>query len=241
MANNADDKKSMDVSKPGKVAADTSARPVIVTNRPMVQDPMMKQDTEVADMGLEEQNSVKDKLTVTGEKVIKPIDENIEADKSERGDVSAKEKPASDLKQEAKPDTTETKVETTGKTEKTESADATDSKAGRSADKATATDPKAKKEATEAAVVDAVVDQAGANKREAAAQEAEAAKQTYYEKLIEDKKYFVKTGQVARRRKNRIAITLLVLLLLAVGAYLAIDAKLINTGFTVPIHIIGNQ
>lgn len=36
------DKKSMDVSKPGKSAPDTTARPLIVSNRPVNIDPMMK-------------------------------------------------------------------------------------------------------------------------------------------------------------------------------------------------------
>lgn len=41
------DKKSMDVSKPGKSMPDLSARPVIVTHRPMVQDPMVKTNIKV--------------------------------------------------------------------------------------------------------------------------------------------------------------------------------------------------
>jgi len=37
-------KKNVDVARPGKTAPDTSARPVIVTHKPMVEDPMVKKD-----------------------------------------------------------------------------------------------------------------------------------------------------------------------------------------------------
>ncbi len=36
--------KSMDIQKPGETAPDTSGRPILVTNRPMLQDPMMVSD-----------------------------------------------------------------------------------------------------------------------------------------------------------------------------------------------------
>lgn len=44
MAKDLETKKTMDVAKPGKSVPDSSSRPVIVSNKPEVQDPMMKSE-----------------------------------------------------------------------------------------------------------------------------------------------------------------------------------------------------
>lgn len=72
MANKADDKKTMDVAKPGKSAPDTSARPVLVTHRPMVQDPMVKEGTSTEDKTADDTKS-KLEPTTHGGKVISPV------------------------------------------------------------------------------------------------------------------------------------------------------------------------
>ena len=193
-------KKSMDdVSKPGKTAADASARPVIVTHRPIVQDPMMKQDADVSIMEPAKPVKESNDSPTSGERVIKPL----ESDDS------------------TKPDDVKTKQE--------------------SVETAHDDNDGSYKDNQETAVVDAVVDQVADDKRKKHdADDQTAAKQAHFQKLIDDKKYFVKTGQVARRRNNRIALALFIFILITVGLYLAVDAKLIDPGFDVPYQVIQN-
>lgn len=47
MANEKDGKKTMDIARPGKTPPDASARPVVVSHRPMVQDPMVVSADEI--------------------------------------------------------------------------------------------------------------------------------------------------------------------------------------------------
>lgn len=63
------DKKTMDVSKPGKSAPDTSARPVIVSHKPTVQDPMVKTEEQA------EEAPKPEETTAVHNKVIQPITE----------------------------------------------------------------------------------------------------------------------------------------------------------------------
>lgn len=206
---NANTKKAMDVSKPGKVAADASARPVIVSHRPQVQDPMVKPETEISELEPASEKPVEPQSALaSGEKVIEPLHNDIVA-----------------VAKDSQIPTTDTPNESIVKDEVKAPAD---------------NQPK-KSASSEAAEVDAIADQAGNSKQKAKQDEEQAAaQQAHLQKLIDDKKYFVKIGQVARRRNNRIAVVLLVVLLLGVGVYVAIDAKLLKVGFDVPIHIINN-
>ncbi|HUP26365.1 MAG TPA: hypothetical protein VM124_01820 [Candidatus Limnocylindrales bacterium] len=73
--------KAMDVAKPGKVLPDSSARPVIITHRPMVQDPMVKADDKTDD-GPDTKtpdSSIKISSGTHGDKVIKPVSESLKA------------------------------------------------------------------------------------------------------------------------------------------------------------------
>ena len=287
MANNETDKKTMDVSKPGKVAADATARPVIVGHRSIVQDPMVKPETDVSELEPKKDDEVKTKSAPTsGEKVIEPLNKDTapelsdieqaaaaavsKSSKNEAAKTADKEEktaPASESSETTSPaeasseasqpksaDSSPDEVLTEEKpkepnapnesptktpdTPKDSNASNVGAKPPQNSDKKTE-DKKAG--SSEAAEVDAIANQAGNSKqKEKQEAEQEAAKQAHLQKLIDDKKYFVKTGQVARRRNNRIAIVLLVLLILIVGAYLAIDAKLLKVGFNVPIHIINN-
>src|SRR5690606_38530579 len=90
--------------------------------------------------------------------------------------------------------------------------------------------PQEKQAAEEAAVVDAVTDQIDLGKKNTKEAEEAAAKkkQEAIDKLVAEKKYFVPIGQVAKRRNQRVGIVLLVLLLLLAGAYLAMDAGLVD-------------
>lgn len=90
------DKKSMDVSKPGKSMPDLSARPVIVTHRPMVQDPMVKSEVKteepvVVEKPEPETDASEDSSPSHEKKVIKPISDSVES--SETTEEPKKDEP----------------------------------------------------------------------------------------------------------------------------------------------------
>ncbi len=88
------------------------------------------------------------------------------------------------------------------------------------------------------AEVDAVVSQTkGKNDNKQTEEDEKRAKEV--EKLIEDKKYFVKIRAAKRKRNKRaFVVFLLVIIFGIVGAGLAADAELINPGFTLPFDLI---
>lgn len=62
--------KSMDVMKPGATAPESSGRPIVVTNRPIMQDPMVKDTTEEKS---EDDNTPTPTVSSGSTKVIAPI------------------------------------------------------------------------------------------------------------------------------------------------------------------------
>ncbi len=67
MAKAPETKKTMDVAKPGKSAPDASSRPVIVSHRPEVKDPMVKTDASI------EETTPTETTVAHGSKVIQPL------------------------------------------------------------------------------------------------------------------------------------------------------------------------
>ncbi len=206
-------KKTMDVSKPGDSTPDTSSRPVIVSHRPMVQDPMFKNSDPTPEVNANARSGA----IARNNNVIQPIEkdktkeyENIET--SEKTETT--EKPVSDQ---------ETSVDNATESEK---ADKNEEVAG---------------ENDEAAVVDAVVDQAAADKKKQNQKnDEETARQAAIDKLVAEKKYFVPIGQVSKRRNRRVSLIILGLIILVVGLYLVADADLIEIPFTLPLDLIKN-
>ncbi len=248
-----DDQKAMDVSKPGKVAADASARPVIVSHRPMIQDPMVKPE-EISEFETTTKTGNEPKSAPTsGEKVVKPLKDSPENSVSENKKTTSEADSANDKGQdkplvvEKDPSTTSdeasTNSEETKKSADTKvSAESSKTIANAENDDKAAKNDKKKTDATsDVAEMDAVINQApSAKKKNEEDAEQETAKREHYQKLIDEKKYFVKTGQVARRRNNRIALVSLVLLIVLIGLYIAIDAKILKVGFDVPFQLIKN-
>lgn len=186
------DQKTMDVTQPGDTAPDTTARPVIVTHRPMVQDPMMKAEEKTEENPTPEPPK---KAEPVHNKVIQPLNEE-----------STKENKEPEVISEAAPEQ--------------------------------------KPETSESATVDAVVSGAGStNKKKKDEQSSEEkAKQETLQKLTADKTYFVPIGQGRHRRNSHRAWTALTLLIVTVivGAYLAVDAGIIQTSVTLPVDVIKN-
>lgn len=93
----------------------------------------------------------------------------------------------------------------------------------------------------DAAEVDAIAEQAGANKKKGAPTEEEKKRQETINKLIEEKKYFIPIKVASRKRRARWNLVILVILLLAVGGYLSVDAGLVGANISLPINFIRNS
>ncbi|MES2971077.1 MAG: hypothetical protein V4702_02025 [Patescibacteria group bacterium] len=79
MASEKDTKKSMDISRPGKTPPDESSRPVVVSHRPMMQDPMMiKTDTKAPEEETPATKSIEPPSHSS--KVIQPLNEQASED-----------------------------------------------------------------------------------------------------------------------------------------------------------------
>ena len=89
------------------------------------------------------------------------------------------------------------------------------------------------------AVVDAVLEAATTKKKNETETEVSKKADETAQKLIANKTYFLPINSVARRRNSLIASTLFAFMLLAlIGAYLLIDAEIVQTNITLPINLI---
>ncbi len=102
---NKENQKTMDVSKPGKVLPDASARPVIITHRPMVQDPMVKSDDTNDAPAQSSDNNIPISSGAHGNKVIKPVSESLEAAEEKKSDSDPEsESPVADQDKDTESD-----------------------------------------------------------------------------------------------------------------------------------------
>lgn len=92
---------------------------------------------------------------------------------------------------------------------------------------------------SEAASVDALADASMKPKEDQKKAEEDAKKEAALQGLIDTKKYFVPLAHDSTSQKggSGVWIALLVIILLAAGAYAAIDAKLIKTNISLPYHL----
>ena len=219
--------KVMDVNKPGKAAPDASARPIIVTHKPMAQDPMVsaKSNTAASDMNASDSS----KLTPRHGTTIKPpseteIPEGGGIDWDSDAPTPAAETATSD-KPTPKPPATSTdvpEVEVAPKpAEKTEPEPPAKPK-----------EPKTVEgEGTEEGAVEALAGEAEAKKKEKELSAEEKATQEAVQKLIESRKYNVHISQPkSKMAMHALIVILVVCLVAAIGLMLAIDAELIDFG-----------
>lgn len=214
----------IDVAQPGRSAPSASSRPIIVGNKPTVQDPMVndKQNVQAGEQPVAVRRSAPQVIAPLSDAEKRAAendtDTSTNADQAEQTPVEAPPVPA-----------TEPASEQPG------SSDGGGSASGSGSDKNSG--------GKSSSIVDAVVDQASKNKdKKGDKKQAELEKrQAEVEKLIEEKKYFVQTSQVAKKqRKTRWAALLLVILLL-VGAYLAIDAQVIKNDIQLPYEFFKEE
>lgn len=225
MANDMGDKKFFDVSKPGKVPAEATSRPVIVTNRSMVKDPTLKhaEATAVETAADKEQPEEDKKLISSSAKTIEPISDNLKQEKSK--EVPKNEEPVKDT---AKNDQSEVPPEQKAEDDTSQKQELPDN-VNTNKDKDTPDNDQVELGRAE-------------QKKKAELTEAQKAQKEKIDKLILDGKYFVPTGHIKRNRKVRkvLIASLIVLLLGLIAADLLVDAGIIKTSIKPPIDLIEN-
>lgn len=215
----------MDVSKPGKSTPTASSRPIIVGHKPEVRDPMV---TEESDVSAQEQ--VID-VKRTAPKVITPL----ESESQQQDDNNPTSPDSSSV----------TAVDDTPK-EAPLVDEAPESVTPASLDSnVPSKEPKKEKDSNDkgSSVINAVVGQATKNKDKKTDKKIDELekRQAEIEKLIEDKKYFVHTTQVTKKQRKTRWIALLILLIIAIGAYLAIDAQVVKNNYKLPYEFFKDQ
>lgn len=235
-------KKIIDVQHPDKSAPSGNSKSVIVTNRPIIKDPMVVEEenkSEEVSTSVAVSASSSSRKTA-GEPVIKPLSDQAKDDaknddpaddsKEISGDKKA-DKTIEELALEAankkqKTDNDNPKVETgteeADKTDKAEKIEETKTNATSTAEKADIVENEDTEEADKAD-----------KKLQDEAEDKEAKKrQQAVARLVESKKYYLPINTVEKRRSKRVVIlgvTLSVVLLLG-WINIALDAGLIELG-----------
>lgn len=208
-------KQVFDVAKPGKTPAEASSRPIIVTHKPMIEDPMVSKKT-APEIESDEKPSVEPESKPTtevvshGEKILAPLH-----DAGDEEPKTTEEKPAEEpIETAVTAETEQADTETNS-----ESADSTANDINSAAEE---------------------IDQKKAQQEaESKASKEELEIQDKVTKLIEEKKYFVKVGETHHKRQSKSAgVILLFLFLVLIGTYIAIDVGLIKTNFQLPYDLL---
>jgi hypothetical protein len=254
--------KVMDITKPGALKTGTAgARPVIVSNRPLIQDPMVKTDTD----GTEKTESAAPPSAPARSKiVIKPLsdpdtdvdmpetkpsnaDELTEANKEGLLDIHFDADADAVEEGEAKPETAESRAaETDGKDEPTAKAAAKPEPAKEDESEKPAETDKA--DAVPAGITNSPADENADAKPESEAsdaakktvqQEAEAKAQDELDELTENKTYFLPIN--ASRQRRNLIITLVCAVLFVLLALVWLDVALDANFIEIPgVHPLTN-
>lgn len=207
----------MDVTKPGKIAANPTSRPIIIGHGSIIKDPVVKQE---ADNGLEAQEPAQAHEPYS----IKSTGKTVQPLSALQSEQSAKAKEPSIPESEPKP-------KTSPATDAKQPEPPSEKAAGSDAEATAVSDG-------DAAIVDAVAEQAGAGKKQKEEDEAEAKRKEVLEKLIAEKKYFLPIKQQSvKSRGSKWALILALVLVSVAAAYCLIDAGIINAGIKMPLHI----
>ncbi|MEK7059719.1 MAG: hypothetical protein AAB971_03110 [Patescibacteria group bacterium] len=213
-----DSKPIVDVAHPGKSAPSTNSKSVIVSNRPMLKDPMMVDDS--ADLQAKPdaliEGASKPPSTKDDDKSSKGKDQSPTATITEIAAIAAADKPAEPVK-EAEDDS---KADKQDEDTMTDSDEAKEKAVGKAEDKDTAPENQLAIEDSKAAAHDVAV-----------------------QKLSESKKYFLPINTVEKRRSKHFVIlgVVISILLALTWVDIALDASLIKIPGVKPVtHLFSN-
>lgn len=199
-----------DVSKPGKSVPSSSAKPIIVTNRPVLKDPMMIDE---------------DDTTTSAPPVKSP---SLPSTKVKIAPLSLSSKPEVEEKPASAP--TEDVETTSAEPEKAEASQPKEEKAAEEPDVLAATD------SSQGTLAENAAKKAD---DEDAELEKEAKRADELEKLAESRKYYLPINQVEKRRTKRyVAFGIVFIIILGLAwADVALDAGIITiSGVKAPTH-----
>lgn len=265
MANSkkASTRKIIDVSDPDSQASETSSKSIIVTNRPIMKDPMMVAEENNAnnkvatsafsdDNKVQERSSTKSKIEplsapiIEGETIIEP--QNEDTSKEEVIDESATKKPLIINENNTKAPITEISpieaknepaIEPTPVKEETEPVASTDNKPAETKPvENLPSEPETPEnnEVNKTDNTDKNVEDKNAKQIEAEEASKIEAHEQAINKLVESKQYFLPINSVEKRRSKRFVSLgiLLSLLLIIAWADIALDAGIINLSGSIP-------
>lgn len=215
-----------DVSKPGSVAASPNSRPLVVKHGPMLkQDPMVKE----VDSEQRPTSSPKLKITPLSEQDQSPENANEDESKidTEKLAEGSKEPLAtkSSVEESSRPE--ENKTSASKEVDKQQESSESEKSGSEKTDK-------------ESNAVDALADAAEKNSKRTTKEDEEKAKKV--KQLTEDKTYYlpiVEGGKKASMERF-MSWLILILLILSIAAYLAVDAGYIDIGIDLPYDFIKN-
>jgi hypothetical protein len=251
--NSSKPRRVIDVTQPGQSEPSASARPIIVSNRPVLQkDPMVvsdgpvERDVEDTPAGDVPKANVNRTVNQEGVTIMPPTAPGLpkSAKKAEAESTDAQTEPvdktAKPVAEAPEPKAPETNEETPEAM--VSEAPAEEAKEDKSKTAATEKEPVSKADDDEEKSANSAEDeQLSPNKvlDEAAKklEEEKAAKAAEHEKIIESKKYFLPINSVERRRNTRRAILFLVLCILfaLIWLDLALDAGILKIGSLHPL------
>ncbi|MEX2014653.1 MAG: hypothetical protein WD885_01845 [Candidatus Saccharimonadales bacterium] len=206
-------KKVNDVSKPGETPASSNARPTITGHAPTVKnDPMVAFSSNDESKKDAKEKDNKNSYVSRSKAKIVPISDDF---KSKKDVKESEEKEGSELK---------------------ENVEQKDSKEDESPKQETTI------EASESAAIDAIAQTADAKKAESKQEEEKKKHQEYIDGLVKEGKYRLPIIEGGHKgsAERLVSWTFLLLLIVSIGAYLAIDAGYIDIGFNLPFEFIKN-
>ncbi len=222
-----DDKKIMDVAKPGEGKQSIGSKPMIIGHS-AANDPMVKEDGSTDEKKSTEPPS-------KTRKVISPISDDVKPEESE--DTAAEQTQASEDKTtEESPKEADSSEEAAADTDVKEDSSETSEK--KDADENTSKDSQNKDEDTSSD--EKVPEETAAIDEQASTDDAAAENKVHLDRLVESKKYFVTIHSDRQNTSMRVQIISFFATLL-IGALIAaalIDAEIIDLGITLPFDFL---
>jgi len=242
-------KKIVDVEHPNTSAPSATSKPVIVTNRPIIQDPMVKEETG-EDTGTPIKvttGSTHIKLQPLTEPEVKEVDKP--AEPSTAPALEATKASETSVEPPTAPKTEESTSKTADAPEPTKSEEPADTKSDPPAKTEQPVEESAAEPATSPSE-EPSTDEASnetqdseVTNQEAAAEAEQAKHEEGIQKLIDGKQYFLPINAIEKRRTQRVVLLGIVLAVVLAVAWVdvALDAGLIQLGSVKPVtHFFSN-
>lgn len=215
-----------DVAKPGETAATPTSRPIIVGRGGMIkQDPMVVdgKDEEAVEAAGANTGKLSKRSAVTiepvSEEAKEPADAKLETENEDNSPDDSTNQPAEDGQDTGKDEESSQDEEQPDDSAKREEDDSSDS-----------------------AEIESLATSAEARKLSAKQEEEDQKRSQQIQELISSKKYFVPIVEGGHKASSQrfMSWLLLLLLLVAVATYMAIDAGYLDVGISLPYDIIRN-